>query len=247
LSDLIGHDVEALLKRYPFNLNLAMKLKAATIWLSAIALVAVVVVVLETQRSPQMTEQAQGVEPIFEFEDDQIQAMTLTTPEYDLSFVRADAGWQQASDDTKANDASVAYLLNLLVSGESDRILEIPADDWGDFGFDEPLAVIEVTVENNGVNETRSLTLGAYDFNGSSIYALRDLPETAPDGLETLDVLLVTPDFENAVSRPLAEWTQPDESPGETENTSPDDAIAPEVAPETETSETETSETETVE
>jgi hypothetical protein len=224
-----------------------MKLKSATIWLSAIALLAVAtVVVLEIQRSPQTEEQAQGIEPLFEFEEDQIQAFTLTTAEYDLAFEKDDEGvWQQRSPEgTKANDASVAYLLNLLASGESDRILEIPADDWTDFGFEEPLAVIEVTVEGDGTEETRSLTLGNYDFNGSSIYALRDLPEDAPDGLETLDVLLVTPDFENAVRRPIEEWIQPEdvEPSSDAENSSADEATEPSAAPETETPEAESGE-----
>jgi hypothetical protein len=55
------------------------------------------------------------------------------------------------------------------------------------------------------------------------MYALIDPPE-APEG--DLPVLLVSPDFETAVVRPLSEWKEseatPEETPAETSEEAPD-------------------------
>lgn len=219
-----------------------MKLNAATIWLLAIALIATAgVVVLETQRPPE-AESESTAEPIFDVEESEIQAFTLKTQLYDLAFERNEAGqWQMLSPEaTPANDASVAYLLNLLAAGESDRSLSIPASEWEAFGFHQPLAVIEFTL--TGEDQPRSLTLGGYDFNRSALYAQRDLPADAPNGLDTMTVLLLPPGFEDAVSRPLEDWKQvksgeeaadgdtPEPSDGEldSEEETPEDPETPE-------------------
>ncbi|TVQ18965.1 MAG: hypothetical protein EA367_13220 [Leptolyngbya sp. DLM2.Bin15] len=213
-----------------------MKFKSATLWLVAIAVIlGAGVVILETQRSPEAASRVDGVESLFTFEEQDIQAFTLTTQLRTLRFERDDQGrWQMLEpEQMPANDASIAFLLNLLVSGESDRTLSVPAEDWEVFSFHQPLAVINLTVE--GEEEERSLTVGGYDFNRSALYAHRDLPADAPDGLETLDVLLVTPSFEDAVSRPLDDWKLLDaqgsdpESGESTDDPVPDDAIDPET------------------
>jgi hypothetical protein len=197
-----------------------MKFKSATLWLVAIAVVlGAGVVILETQRSPESATQGQGGERLFEVEERDIQAVTLTTQLRTLRFERDEAGrWQLLDPEPQpANDASVAFLLNLLVSGESDRTLSVPSSDWEVFGFHQPMAVIDMTLA--GESEPRSLTIGGYDFNRSALYAHRDLPPTAPEGLDMLDVLLVTPSFDDAVNRPLDDWKQLDtgESPDDPE------------------------------
>ncbi|WP_353258786.1 hypothetical protein [Prochlorothrix hollandica] len=101
-----------------------------------------------------------------------------------------------------ANDGSVAFLLNLLVTGASDRTLEVSADRAPEFGFDQPFATITVTLKDGS---SHRLVLGSPDFNRTALYAQVDPPE-APT---TLTVRLIPITFEQAVTRPLNDWQQP--------------------------------------
>lgn len=211
-----------------------MKFKPTTLALVAIAVIlGGVVYFTETRNSsdPEATEGAGG--SIFEFEENQVQSFTVETPERTLSFEKDEAGqWQmQQPEPGLASDASVAYLLNLLATEESDIILYVPATDAAEFGLDKPSATINVVLDNQ---ETHQLILGSANFDNSALYAQAD-PEadSEPDPAteegnseQTADepeiaVLLVSPDFENAVNRPLEEWrSQPEIEP--TPPTSPD-------------------------
>lgn len=225
-----------------------MKFKPTTLALVAIAiLLGGVVYFTETRRSsnPEATEGAGG--SLFEFEESQVQSFTVETPEQTLSFAKDDAGqWQmQQPEPGLASDASVAYLLNLLATGESDRTLTVPAANAAEFGLDEPAATINVVLDNQ---ETHRLILGSANFDNSAIYAQADPETTAAETAEEtteeaeLTVLLVSPDFENAVNRPLEEWrSQPEsESPLDAptpnsptpNSTTPDSPEASEPTPE---------------
>lgn len=98
-----------------------------------------------------------------------------------------------------ANDAYVAYLLDKLVKAKSERI---PSDPRIDYGLNEPLATVDIKL-NNQVNH--QLILGKPNFNDTSLYAIADPPKQVK---EPIQVLLVTKDFEYAVNRPLSEWKQ---------------------------------------
>lgn len=98
-----------------------------------------------------------------------------------------------------ANDAYVAYLLDKLVKAKADRI---PSDPRIDYGLNEPLATVDIKL-NNQVNH--QLILGKPNFNDTSLYAIADPPKQVK---EPIQVLLVTKDFEYAVNRPLSEWKQ---------------------------------------
>jgi hypothetical protein len=201
-----------------------MKFKPTTLALVAIAiLLGGVVYFTETRRSssPEATEGAGG--SIFEFEESQVQSFTVETPEQTLSFAKDDAGqWQmQQPEPGLASDASVAYLLNLLATAESDRPLTVPAANVSEFGLDEPAATINVVLDNQ---ETHQLILGSANFDNSAIYAQADPETTAEETTEEaeLTVLLVSPDFENAVNRPLEEWRSQPESESPLDAPTPD-------------------------
>ncbi len=114
-----------------------------------------------------------------------------------------------------ASDASVAFLLNLLTTGKSDRTLVMtdPAKQRQEYGLDEPVATVEVKLKNQ---QTHRLILGKPDFNGTFLYAQSDPPA---DKSEDIEVLLVSPDFQNAVNRPLSEWKSSDKDSKESEST----------------------------
>lgn len=187
--------------------SVSMKFKSSTLILLVLALgLGGAVYFWERQGTrPQPGEQAGS---IFGFKEDQVQALTIKTQQQTLSFSRTKETPQnqghrwllKTPTPVPASDASVAYLLNLLVTTKSDRTLTAPATQRREFGLDQPLATIEVKLNNQ---ETHQLVLGGPDFNRSVLYAQADPPaKTAQD----LKVLLVPNAFENAVNRPLTEW-----------------------------------------
>lgn len=198
-----------------------MKLQPMTLaLLIGAAVLGSVIYFTEIHPSAQKADQADaGSQPLFDFAEADVQAFSVTTPLRTVSFKKTDDGsWQMVEPDPGlASEPTVAYLLNLLATGQSDRTLSVPASEWEVFGFHQPLADITVTVADG---QTHTLKIGEYDFNRSSLYALRDAPDNAPQDLEELPVLLVSPDFENAVSRPLEDWKKSaDESDNPTNST----------------------------
>ena len=235
-----------------------MKLQSTTIALLLLALGLGGVVYFSEVRSdrPNGEQQAEG-QRIFNFEENQVQAFALKTGEQTLEFVKNESAtpaqaspsaspspdskqpadkapkpiskWQmKAPTDNPADEASVAYLLNLLATGRSDRTLKVPSTQMSDFGLDQPTATIEVKLNNQ---KTHRLVLGKPDFNGSFLYAQADPPTSASP---ELSVLLVSPDFGNAVNRPLSEWKaqpptseQPQNSPDAQPSVTPEGSATP--------------------
>lgn len=163
-------------------------------------------------------------QPIFSFPEEQVQTLRLQTRQQTLVFSRGavsapspsptstgtvpqlpelslTSSWQmQQPVQAPASDTSVAYLLNLMATSTADQTLTIPASRKAEFGFEQPLATVDITLQD----QTRHrLVLGKFNFNESYLYALAD-PPAAPTS--TLKVLLVPTVFENAVNRPLTEW-----------------------------------------
>jgi hypothetical protein len=203
-----------------------MKIKPATLFLvMAALLLGGVVMVVGNPRPSEQTENSQA-QKLFAFEEKQVQALTLKTQLRSLKFERDKGGkWQMLEPDkAAASDASIAYLLNLL-NGNSDRTFTAAAADQQSFGFQQPLATIDVTLSDQ---KTHRLLLGGYDFNRSFIYALIDPPATLTGELK---VFLASPSFESAVNRPLAEWKEEVRSPSPSPSGSPKASAPPETSP----------------
>jgi hypothetical protein len=213
-----------------------MKIKPTTIGLvvAAILLGGITLLTVRTNepRSEQSEEQGEPQE-LFAFIESDVQSLRLETQSSSFEFDRTEDGWQMVSpEQTPASDASIAFLLDQMATARSSRSITASADEAAEFGLDEPLATVEVTLDNE---ETHELVLGGYDFNRTSLYALADPPEEA----EELTVFLVSPNFENAVGRPYEEWKQPVaiESPtGESPVEESPASESPEPSPEAETS-----------
>lgn len=161
----------------------------------------------KTQREEVKTQQQQ----IFSFTENDIQSLTIKTKDISLSLQRnteSEASeWLLTSPTTEpANDAIVAYLTDLLVKGQSDRTLSTPANQREEFGLNQPLATININLKNQ---KTHQLILGKSNFNGTFLYAQAD-SATQENG--TINVLLVSTNFENAVNRELSEWQQPEDT-----------------------------------
>lgn len=181
-----------------------MKLQRTTLVLLLLALgLGGFVYLYEVQGASQRQLAKEQKQQIFSFEKEQIQSFSVKTKEQTLFFERGDkAGvWQIKPSNSLASDASVSYLMNLLVKGKSNRTIQVSATQLQKYGLNQPQATIEVKLKNQ---QTHQLILGKPDFNRNFLYAQADSP-AKPSG--SVDVLLVSPDFENAVNRKLSEWS----------------------------------------
>lgn len=187
-----------------------MKLQRTTLILLLLALgLGGFVYFYEVQGASQQQIAKDQKQQIFSFEQEQVQSFTVKTKEQALSFERKDnVGkplWQmKAPSNTLASDASVSYLMDLLVKGKSNRTIQVAADQLQEYGLAQPQATIEIKLKNQ---QTHQLILGKPDFNRNFLYAQAD-PPAKPNG--NVDVLLVTTDFENAINRQLSEWKSQD-------------------------------------
>ncbi|MCU0527152.1 MAG: DUF4340 domain-containing protein [Elainella sp. Prado103] len=208
-----------------------MKVKPTTIGLlGAALLLGIVVAIVQQQPAPRSAdgESSNTEEPqrFFEFEEADVQAFTLQTRLRTLKFERdAEGKWQMLEPEkTTASDPSVAFLLDLVSTGRTQRILQVPERDRTQFGLHQPLATIDLTLKDQ---QTHRLVIGEYDFNRSFLYAQADPPTEPPAPDAQMELLLVSPNFDNAVNRPLAEWKQAangqkSDSPGSSASPSPD-------------------------
>ena len=179
-----------------------MKLNRTPVVLLIVAVLLGGVVYLQQQIPPPVKSEAQL---LFGFEEADVRSLNLKTLEQNLSFIKNAAPnpaiWQMTSpNQVRANDASVAYLLNAIASANSAAPLTAPTAKQAEFGFDSPLATVELTLKDS---KTHRLILGKPNFNRTSLYAQID-----PQPGSELKIFLVSLDFENAVNRPLSEWQQ---------------------------------------
>lgn len=184
-----------------------MKLQRTTLILLLLALgLGGFVYFYEIQGATQRQEAKARKQKIFSFNEEQVQSFTVKNKNHTLKFELSNQSgfpkWQMKQpSDTPASDASVSYLLNLLVSGKSDRTLSVPVAQLREYGLDRPGATVEVRLNQ----KTHRLILGKPNFDRSFLYAQADPPTQATG---QVDVLLVSTDFENAVNRSLPEWKQ---------------------------------------
>src|SRR4028118_2204001 len=184
-----------------------MKLQRTTLFLLVTALsLGGFVYYSEIQRTQKQEAVKTTKQPIFSFKEDQIQSLTIYIDEETLEFERVSEplpGWRMKTPkNTAASDAAVAFLLDLLVEGKSDRSFTVPANQnqLHEYGLDKPLATVRVQLQNQ---EIHRLILGKPNYNRSFLYAQADPSNQTP---QPLKVLLVPLDFEYAVNRPISEW-----------------------------------------
>ncbi|NEQ97876.1 MAG: DUF4340 domain-containing protein [Cyanothece sp. SIO2G6] len=126
-------------------------------------------------------------QPLFEFTEAEVKRLTLEMSGQELQFEKEGDEWQmQLPSSAPANEATVVFLANLMVSAESDRVFAVEPENLRDFGFSPPLATIEVRLEND---DTHRLILGGYDFDRSNIYAQTESEQDRAIALESSDRL----------------------------------------------------------
>ena len=165
---------------------------------------------------------------IFALKEDDVQSFTIQTLKQTLKFeqipmaipagqagLKKTSSWQMiAPQKTTADEATVAFLLNLMATATSDRSLPTPISRKAEFGLEPPFATIEAKTSN----QTHRLILGKPNFNRQFLYALADPVENPTQDLAVLQVSI---EFQNALDRPLSDWKQVKEKPKPSPSSTP--------------------------
>lgn len=152
----------------------------------------------ESKKPPQVDQAQSDEKPLFNFKEQDVQAFTVQTPKQTLVFEKAGIWTLKKPEVAPADEGAVAFLLNLLATGKSDRTFTVPPAKKPEFGLDQPSAIVEVKLNNQ---QNHRLVIGKPNFNRNFLYALVDPPDN-----RDLSVLLIPINFQNAVDRPLIEW-----------------------------------------
>ncbi|YAI82508.1 MAG: DUF4340 domain-containing protein [cyanobacterium endosymbiont of Rhopalodia sterrenbergii] len=147
---------------------------------------------------------------LFNFAEEDIKNITIKIQQDTLRFQRTEDDkryWKMTQPkQEKANDATISFLINLLVTGESDRRFTISTSQQKDYGLSNPLATIEVILTDG---KKHQIVLGNSDFNDSFLYAQVD-----PNNQETTELIinLVPKNYQYAIDREIDEWLEINES-----------------------------------
>jgi Domain of unknown function (DUF4340) len=212
-----------------------MKLQRTTLILLLLALgLGGFVYLYEIRGATVRQEMKEKEQQIFSFTADEVEALTVNSQNTTISLERNNSSnssdpvrWLlKFPEQSPANNASVSYLMDLLVDGKANRTLSVPLNQASEYGLNQPQATIEIQLKNK---KSHKLILGKPDFNRRFLYAQID-PSTKPDG--SVDVLLVSTDFGNAVNRQISEWKQlPENKEIKSDTISPESTPLPNTLP----------------
>lgn len=124
------------------------------------------------------------------------QSLTLSqTQDTNTSF------WKMEQPEVApVNQGVIAFLLNLIEQGTTERKLLITQEQLSQYGLDRPIASIKIQLTNG---QTHIILLGKETINSNLIYALVN-PTDKDD--TTTEALLISKNWHYAVMRELKEW-----------------------------------------
>lgn len=190
-----------------------IKIKSSTTIIAVMAVVLTAGVFVWVQTQAPQSQTAQKANPrLFAFSEDQVAQLQVQTPQQTIVLEHSTQSFphswlMSAPQKGPADEAAIAYLLNLLITSPQSRTLEIKAERQPEFGFPSSPATIIVTLANQ---QSHRLILGGLDPTQEFVYAQVD-PQGTNTGSLTLSLLPKT--FLNAIQRPLSEWQAPSSSP----------------------------------
>jgi hypothetical protein len=180
-----------------------MKLKLKTIVLVAIALLSVGSIYFwDKNRAPatdSKLDKPTGT-ALFTLKETDITQIEIQSQNGNVTLARQPKGWQILKPRSgPADEATVAFLLNLLATGRSERSLSAESSQLQQFGLDKPATTVTLQLKDN---KTHQLRLGTQNFDQSSIYGSVDAPVSS----SKVSIALLPTSFLNATNRPLADW-----------------------------------------
>jgi hypothetical protein len=146
------------------------------------------------------TESEQG---LFSFTEEQVQRLTIKREAGDnLEFIRLEtsaSSWRmKRPEGTPAEEGAIVFLLDLLIQESSPKTFEVAADQLEEYGLKNPLATINIELENN---EQHQVILGNPTFNENGIYG-----QINPQDNQQAEIYILPINFQDAVERPLSAW-----------------------------------------
>ncbi|ELR98007.1 DUF4340 domain-containing protein [Gloeocapsa sp. PCC 73106] len=182
-----------------------MKLKKTTgVWLAiALALGGFVYwfEVVESEKS-QLLEAKQRL--LFHFTPEEIKTITIETSNRTIVLERQSHDPPQwvikQPEEVPAATPSVMFLINLLVTAQSNRNFSVASTQKSDYGLDQPTAIVNIELYNQRLHQ---LILGQIHRDENQIYAQID-----PNQEEMVTVSLLPITFYYAITRDLREWKQ---------------------------------------
>lgn len=183
-----------------------MKLKKTTWILMITALILIASVALyEISRKNQEANDI-AAQKIFNttITEEQIRQIIITKPDVTLEFIRVaeqDNSWSMIQPEKiLANEAVIAFLTDLIVTGTSDRVIPFAPTSLAEYGLEQPSATISFTTTDD---QTHKIVLGQSTIGDRFIYAQVFFPDKITD-----NILLVSPNWHYAVDREDQEWSQ---------------------------------------
>lgn len=179
-----------------------MKLKKTTWILMIIAFILSIWVALsgDFSKRPEGNEIAE--QKIFNVEEDQIQKIIINQKDLTLEFIALvdqENSWSMVQPEkTLANDAVISFLTELLVNGNSDRVITLNTSSLAEYGLEQPIATISFETTEG---KTHQIKLGKSTIGDRLIYA-QISDHTKIDE----KVILVSKNWQYAVERDYQEW-----------------------------------------
>ena len=161
----------------------------------AIALTATVAII-ETQTGKEFSND----DTLFDFAEADVSAFMVEREDETLAFTKVDNSWQMTEpEETSADPASVAFLLNIITNDTVKETLTTSSDQLNTYGLDNPKATVNLTVDSKDY----ILAIGDEDFSGTSVYVMTTLDVTESNPVE---VFLIPQGIENGIERPVDDW-----------------------------------------
>ena len=139
---------------------------------------------------------------IFNIEANQIRKIIINKPDLTLEFIATqdpNKPWSMTKPEkTLADDAVISFLVDLLVSGTSDRVIALDDSSLAEYGLDKPIAKISFTATDG---QTHSIVLGKPTISDHFIYA-----QVFSNTEINNKIVLVSKNWQYAVDRDLSEW-----------------------------------------
>ncbi|MGL5081047.1 MAG: DUF4340 domain-containing protein [Microcoleaceae cyanobacterium] len=204
-----------------------MKLQQSTLILMVLALgLGGYVYLAEIRGGEKQAEIASQDQQIFTFSRDEVQALTVKTPNQTVTIERVGEGAEAKKSPWKiiapvqslANQAAVDELLRQLTSSPSlssdpessdtagTRRITVKPEELGEYGLDRSGNEVELKLKNS---ETYRLVFGKTDFSNTSMYAQVDPAPAVPEGVS---VFVIPASVLGAASLTVDQWklTEPE-------------------------------------
>ncbi|MDY7004269.1 MAG: DUF4340 domain-containing protein [Cyanobacteriota bacterium] len=189
-----------------------MKIKRTTLTLILTALaLGGFVYFYEIRGKQQQAELQEQQKQVFNFESEEIQAITIKQESEILTLTKDENAEEKtwkitAPVEKEADLPTVEFLLDQITGLKSDRSINTPVSQLSEYGLEKPEITVEIKLQDD---KTRRLFLGKPDFDGNSIYSQVEAEGEPP---KEVSVLLLSVNFKNVLTKPVAEWEKQEKS-----------------------------------